>query len=265
MTCSQFYKKPRFAAVAFTCLLGTIASCESVTKDPVPPAPEVVEVSPEESAVAEPVLTRNSPFASEIYTFLMRDEIQAPKPCVTLFTGSSSIRFWFTLEDDFPGLDVVNRGFGGSEMEHVIDYFDFLVTPHQPKEIVLYAGENDIHAGEAPEDVFADVKRFLELKDQRLGQTPVYYIAMKPSKARWDQYARQSEANALIRNLADTRSDLVYVDIVPAMLGDGLPKDIFVRDDLHMNAEGYRLWTSLLRPMLSNESRPLSAACSTTD
>lgn len=261
MSGSPNNKKYGFAVVAAFCLLGPIASCESSAEQPVPRAPEVVEAAPE--AVAEPVLTPESPFASEVYTFLMRDELQAPEPCVTLFTGSSSVRFWFTLEDDFPSLDVVNRGFGGSEVEHVVDYFDFLVTPHQPREIVLYAGENDINAGEAPEEVVADLNRFLDLKDQRLGQTPVYYIAMKPSKARWDQYARQNEANALIRELADARSDLIYIDIVPTMLDGGVPKDIFVRDDLHMNAEGYRLWTSLLQPILSNKSRTVSPACST--
>ncbi len=265
MSDTPIYPKRGFAMIAVACLLGSVCGCESVAQDTTPPAAEIVEAAPEEPAVAEPVLTRESPFASEVYTFLMRDEILTPQPCVTLFTGSSSIRFWFTLEDDFPDLDVVNRGFGGSEMEHVVDYFDFLVTPHQPKEIVLYAGENDINAGEAPEEVFADVTRFMEIKDTRLGKTPVYYIAVKPSKARWDQYAEQTAANALIQDLAASRSDLTYVDVVPTMLEDGVPKDIFVRDDLHMNAEGYRLWTLLLRPILSDEARPISAACSTKD
>ena len=34
-----------------------------------------------------------------------------------LFTGSSSIRLWKTLAEDFPGVALANRGFGGSPVD----------------------------------------------------------------------------------------------------------------------------------------------------
>ena len=213
-------------------------------------------------ATAEaPALTRDSPFASEIYAFLVQDQVLGPQTCATLFTGSSSIRFWFTLDDDFPGHQTLNRGFGGSELDHVIDYFDLLATPHTPREIVLYAGENDISYGKSPETVAADVDRLMTRKSDALGDTPVYYISIKPSIDRVDEFDRQTAANTLVAALAASRDDLTFVDIVDVMMADGAPKPVFISDDLHMNTDGYALWTNVLGPVLEAPDRPVASDC----
>ena len=87
----------------------------------------------------------------------------------------------------------------------------------------------------------------MRLKEKALGATPVWFISAKPSKQRFEQFAQQANLNAKVKALADTRDDLAYIDIVPAMLKpDGKPKDIFVADDLHMTPEGYTLWTPIV-------------------
>ena len=109
---------------------------EQATPDTTP-----VVVETEASETEQPAFGPDSPFASEIYTFLVEDALFGPKACRSVFVGSSSIRFWMTLEDDFAELDPVNRGFGGSQISHVNSYFDMLLKPHQPREIVFYAAE----------------------------------------------------------------------------------------------------------------------------
>ncbi len=211
---------------------------------------------------AEPMqeLSMDGPFISEILTFLVRDQVMGTTTCSTLFVGSSSIRFWFTLEDDFPDRQVVGRGFGGAHLEHVISYFDLLITPHQPKQMVVYAGENDLSAGKPVEQVIADLQQLLDIKTDRLGTTPVYYIAAKPSTLRFAEFETQSKFNAKVRGLADTRDDLIYIDIVAPMMQDGAPKDIFIADNLHMTLDGYALWVPAVKAALS-ESASTAAHC----
>ncbi len=212
---------------------------------------------------AEPVpsLTEDSPFATEIYTFLVEDQVMGIPPCRTLFVGSSSIRFWFTLQSDFADREIVRRGFGGAQLEHVIMYFDLVVTPHRPRSIVLYGGENDIYADKTPQNVLDDLQTLMSLKSRRLGDVPVYFISIKPSKARFGQLELQAEANQLVRRLADQRDDLFFVNVVPAMMEDGAPKDIFIDDDLHMNLDGYDLWTKAVQNAFARHGDPKASAC----
>ena len=228
--------------------------CGAAQAQPAPTIDPVISTAPYEFTV-------DAPFASEIYNFFVQDELFAPTPCRTVFTGSSSIRFWLTLEDDFPALTPLNRGFGGSQIPDVIGYFDILLTRHQPKEIIFYAGENDISAGASPADVAARFEAFMGLKNDRLGDAPVYFLSLKPSVARLGEFEAQSEANALIQTLAESRDDLIYVDIATPMMEDGVPKPIFIFDQLHMNLDGYAIWTEALADRLADPERPKRTGC----
>lgn len=186
-------------------------------------------------------------FADAIAAFETADKTTPPPKCATLFVGSSSIRFWRTLKEDFADRTVINRGFGGSTVWEVDHYFDRVVAAYKPKEIVFYAGDNDINAGRTPDDAYGDFVQFMRLKEKALGATPVWFISAKPSKSRIEQLGKQAEFNAKVRALASARNDLAYIDVVPAMMKpDGKPKDIFVEDNLHMTPEGYALWTPLV-------------------
>jgi lysophospholipase L1-like esterase len=194
-------------------------------------------------------------FAPEIAAFAAADRAHMPAPCGFLFVGSSSIRYWKTLAADMAPAAALNRGFGGSTIADVDYYFDQVVTPYRPRAIVFYAGENDLSAGAAPGAVTADFARFMDLKTKTLGEAPVYFISLKPSKLRWVQRDAQAQVNAQIQALAAQRHDLHYVDVVPAMLTDGVPKDIYVADGLHMTPDGYKLWTDVLRPVVHAEAK----------
>lgn len=191
-------------------------------------------------------------FDSAIAAFEDADRSAMPPSCATLFVGSSSIRFWNSLKEDFPDRAVINRGFGGSTIWEVNHYFDRVVTPYHPREIVFYAGENDLNAGRTPEQTYADFVAFMRLKEQRLGATPVWYIAAKPSKLRFDQLPQQTDLNKRIEALAGQRNDLAFIDVVGPMLkSDGTPRDIFVADNLHMTPDGYAIWTPIVDAALA--------------
>lgn len=188
----------------------------------------------------------------EIRAFEASDKTNPPPQNANLFIGSSSIRKWTTLAEDFPDYKVINRGFGGSEMSDSVYFFDRIVAPYKPKKIVMYAGGNDIAAGKTPEEVFGAFTNFVAKAHEKLPKTRVAYISIAPNPARWAQVEKVKATNKLIEDFCKTNSKLAFINIFPAMLGDdGKPKpDIFLKDNLHMNAKGYAIWVPIVREFL---------------
>ena len=193
---------------------------------------------------------QDAPFANEIRAFEQADAKAPPPKDAVLFIGSSSIRLWKTLHEDFPSLKVINRGFGGSQVEHSLRYADKIVLPYRPKLIVFYAGDNDLALGKTPNRVAEDFRAFAAKVRGALPETKILYVSIRPSVARWHLHGRQWLANRMIREFADADPTAEYVDVVPTLLDpEGRPRaDYLVADKLHLNADGYRAWTAAIRP-----------------
>lgn len=190
-------------------------------------------------------------WAKEMAAFEAEDR-QAPAAAGgVVFVGSSSIRLW-DLARSFPDLRVLNRGFGGSQIEDSVRHADLLVIRHKPRIVVFYAGDNDVAAGKTPQQVSEDFRAFVAKVRAALPESRVAFIAIKPSIQRWALVAKVREANALVRAYCDTDDRLGFVDVDGPMLGwDGRPRqNLFVADGLHLSAKGYELWTTLVRPFL---------------
>jgi lysophospholipase L1-like esterase len=206
--------------------------------------------------------TQDQSLATEVERFVVADRIIPPAACQVLFVGSSSIVRWDdSLAADMAPMPVINRGFGGSQIADVNRWFDKIVAPYRPRAIVFYAGDNDIDAGKSIDRVVADFDTFMTLKSRILGATPVYFISIKPSKARIAQLPRQAIVNDAIRARAAARADLHFLDVAPLMLADGKPRDIFVADGLHMNRQGYLIWTQVVRPALLVNTEAEERSC----
>jgi len=196
------------------------------------------------------------PFIREIEAFRKTDALHAPPERPILLIGSSSFTKWTTVAADFPGHRILNRAFGGSSLPHLIQYADDVIFKYDPRQILIYCGENDLTG--RPE-VTADsvLQRFLRLMAlirTRLPRVPVVFLSLKPSPSREHLLPAMREANRLIaahiRKMRRTR----YLDVHNPMLNaDGSMKaDIYVSDRLHMNRKGYEIWMPLLRPLLAD-------------
>jgi lysophospholipase L1-like esterase len=199
----------------------------------------------------------SDPFArweKEISAFEQRDQQNPPPKGGIVFVGSSSIKKWTTLAQDFPHHQVLNRGFGGSQMIDSVHFADRIVLPYEPRLVVVYAGSNDIAARKSPEQVFADFQAFVGKIHGSLPKTQIDFISIAGNPARWSQVEEVKKANALIEGYIQQheRDGLKFINVFPRMLGsDGLPRpEIFGPDKLHMNAEGYKLWTEIVTPYL---------------
>lgn len=168
-----------------------------------------------------------------------------------LFTGSSSIRLWKSLAEDFPGVELANRGFGGSQISDLIGYFDRVILPGKPRQIVIYSGTNDLNSGEKPEQVLSDFATLSGMIERELPGTKIALISCAPNPARWEQRQDQLRFNAIAVAFCE-RMGYDFIDVWTPMMGeDGTPsRDIYVDDQLHMNEAGYAMWRKIVGPFL---------------
>ena len=184
-----------------------------------------------------------------IQEFERQDAEAAFAPNGIVFVGSSSVRRW-DLQKWFPGLPVLNRGFGGSRISDVNHFLDRVVLKYKPKTIVLYAGDNDIAGGRSAKRVVEDFREFCVGVYKELPEAKILFVAIKPCPKRWHLADVLKEANAEIAKLCQSNDRLIYVDVwTPMLTSRGEPRpELFAKDNLHLNAAGYELWAKLLLP-----------------
>lgn len=189
----------------------------------------------------------------EIAAYEASDRTNPPPRGGAVFTGSSTIRLWKSLATDFPDYNVMNRGFGGSEIVDATHFADRIIFPYEPKQVFLRAGGNDIHGGRLPEQVAADFVNFVFTVHERLPNAEIVYIAVNPAPARWGENDKYRALNKQIREQAVHMPRVSFVDAYDISLtadGRGRP-ELFIADKLHFNAHGYKLLTETVRPYLT--------------
>jgi lysophospholipase L1-like esterase len=189
-----------------------------------------------------------------IRKFEEQDKVNPPKSGCIVFTGSSSIARWETLVDEMKPLDVINRGFGGSQYSDLNQYAKRIVIAYHPRAVVVYEGDNDLAAGSSktPESVANDARLFVQTVHSALPETWIYILSIKPSKARWNEWPKMKAANLMIRHFSRTQKRIQYIDVASAMFDTqgNLRPELFVEDGLHPTQKCYALWTSIIKPVL---------------
>lgn len=194
------------------------------------------------------------PFAQEIRRFQYQDSVQKPLPGSVLFIGSSSFTNWKDVADYFPDSRIVNRGFGGSSLTHLLLYADQVIFPYNPAQVVIYCGENDLASAKSvPADTI--LSRFSQLHRlirSRYPTVPILFVSLKPSPSRVDFLPAMVESNRLISRFCRKMPHTRFLDIYSKMLDKaGKPReDLFLSDRLHMNRNGYLIWQECLKNKL---------------
>ena len=193
-------------------------------------------------------------FKEDIISFKKQDSIHFPARNAILFVGSSSFTKWTDVQNYFPGIKIINRGFGGSSLPDVIRYADDIIFPYHPKQIVIYCGENDLAANDtvSAQMVYQRFKELFLIIRKKMPWVPVAFVSLKPSPSRKHLWPKMVTANQLIKNYLTTKRKTAFIDVYHKMFNkDGtVIKDIFIEDDLHMNAKGYAIWQKAMKPYL---------------
>ncbi|MBC8109284.1 MAG: hypothetical protein H7Z14_22050 [Anaerolineae bacterium] len=208
-------------------------------------------------AAAAATTSPSDKWEKDIAAFEAADKVSPPPSNAIVFVGSSTIRMWSSLAQDFPDHQVINRGFGGSQLVDAVCFADRIVIPYKPRLVVLFAGTNDIDAGKTPERVRDDFKEFVTKVRAALPDARIAYLSMSPAPVRWSQAERQKEGNRLIKEYVQSIQNADYIDGWDQFLGpDGKPReDLFLPDRLHSNAAGYKIRAEIVRPHLGEPSK----------
>ncbi|MDD2279526.1 MAG: GDSL-type esterase/lipase family protein [Bacteroidales bacterium] len=202
------------------------------------------------------ILGFGQPFINDINRFKEIDKQNPTQKNAILFIGSSSFTMWYDVQEQFPEHTIINRAFGGSTLEDQIRYFEDVVLPYNPKQIVIYCGENDFAASDTV-TVKTVMQRFVKLYSLIATSFPgakISYVSMKPSPSRWHLAEKLVTGNKNIKEFLESKPNTSYINIWDGMLNDSrLPNtSIFLDDMLHMNANGYKIWQTAILPHLVN-------------
>lgn len=192
-------------------------------------------------------------FTNEVKDITVKyDSIWDSSKETIVFTGSSSVRLWRKLEQEFPNHQIINSGFGGSQASDLLLFMDELILSYNPKKVFIYEGDNDLWADKSPADVLdttAEIIRRIKFKNPA---TEVILIAAKPSISRWKIRGKYKRLNRKMERFTKNDSQLYYVDVWKPMLNKRkLKTDIFIEDGLHMNQKGYDIWYEAMKDLVN--------------
>ena len=185
---------------------------------------------------------------------LEKDRLKLGYDPEVIFYGSSSVRMWGTLKEDFPGMKVINLGFGGSTLAACVWFFERVMSPYKPKALVIYAGDNDLGDGRHPEEIFIFFQQLAVKSKHIFGDLPCFFISLKPSIARWHMADQFRYTNNLIESeIIKYDGNWKFIDVFRQMLDrSGKPNvDFFMEDGLHMSEKGYQLWKDIVFPIIN--------------
>src|SRR6478672_11791314 len=196
--------------------------------------------------------TECPPFWNDIVAFKNKDVATPPPQHAILFVGSSSFTKWTDVQDYFPGYTIINRGFGGSTLVDVIRYAQDIILPYQPKQVVIYCGDNDLASADSitATDVLRRFKTLYAIIRQSLPNTVIDFVSIKPSPSRARLMPKMAAANTQIQQYLKHQKHAGFIDVYDPMLdANGQPKaELFLEDQLHMKPVGYQIWQKIIRP-----------------
>ncbi|MFT5641822.1 MAG: lysophospholipase L1-like esterase [Cyclobacteriaceae bacterium] len=191
-------------------------------------------------------------FQSEIDQLILKNGAKKQdRPIV--FVGSSSFRFWTTIQKDLDNELIINNGFGGSHFSDLIYFLDPLILDLNPRALYIYEGDNDLADGKNPEQIVYQASQMIKLIKGQIPDLKIFLVSAKPSISRWKKKPSYLRFNMYLKEYCVETDDVAFIDVWRAMLGEnGQPNPtLFIEDDLHMNDKGYKIWTEKIKPTLN--------------
>lgn len=172
-----------------------------------------------------------------------------------LFMGSSSIRLWNSLPEDMKPYSVIQRGFGGAKISDLAYYTPRIVYPHQCSAIVMFVA-NDITGSvedKTPKEIASLFRYIVNTIRKKLPETPIFYVAVTPTESRWKVWPTITEGNQLVKKQAQSLHNVYFIETGELFLNSEEKPNaaLFLDDKLHLNAQGYKVWTAIIKEELN--------------
>ena len=170
-----------------------------------------------------------------------------------VFYGSSTIRLWKGMKNDFNGLNVINLGFGGALIKDLSKNFSRLFRKIKPSVIVLYLGGNDLTLGYSAEKIVKKIKKFLELVFKNYPNIKIINMSIKPSFERINDIKKIEKINSLMTAESSRNKSLIQLNFYEKIINKGvINQSLYLRDGLHFNDLGYKILVNEVKLALKN-------------
>lgn len=198
-------------------------------------------------------------YEDDIKAFQEIDKKQKPIQNSILFVGDSDIRFWNhdnQFQNDFKGLPVINRGFGGSKTWEVLLYFNELILPSAPKKIVYCCGDNDIAVLEEKgvKNAVLGFALFLEQIELKIPSVEkIFYLGIHPSPSDEPLWGYIEDANQKLKKVCSENKKVEFIDYLHLLIDEKgkLKTNCFNDDGLHFSSSFYNCFANYLRPIIT--------------
>jgi lysophospholipase L1-like esterase len=197
-------------------------------------------------------LTQQEKWEQKVKAYERKDSLHPPVKNGILFTGSSTIENWKTIEADFPDKPIISRGISGTKTTDLLLYANRVINPYQAKQIFLYEGDNDLGFAKTPQLILKDFSILFDNIRAANKKAEIIFISIKPSPRRVKDLANMEQTNSLIKDFLKGKKNTAYADVFyPMLTSDKKLVPAYYREDsLHLTAAGYKVWTDVIRPFL---------------
>lgn len=190
-------------------------------------------------------------WSQDIETLEQRDVVQRDPEDAILFIGSSSIRRWDTIEIDMRPYQVVQRGYGGAKYTDLAVFAKRLIHPHEYSALVVFVA-NDVQGkpeDHSPEQVEECARYIVEASRKHRPKAPIFFIEITPTQKRFSAWPFIRNVNTQLQKLSLSTPGAYFISTADHFLDpSGNPRDeLFVDDQLHLNGDGYKKWSILIR------------------
>ena len=190
----------------------------------------------------------------DILKFEQQDKSEKDPANAILFAGSSSIRLWSTLKEDVAPYPVIQRGFGGSKFSDLAVYAKRIIYPHQFKALVIFEA-NDITGSKTdktPAEVDKLFRNIVKTVRKKYADQPIFLFEITPTKSRWAVWPTVKQTNQMLKETCSKLHNTYFIETASSYLNkDGVPRnELFIKDMLHQNHEGYIIWGDLAKKKL---------------
>ena len=147
----------------------------------------------------------------------------------------------------------VNRGFGSSCPEHHLYYYPRMVRAIAPKVLVYFAGfGNGMAFGYTMEEILELAERVVAYARTDFPDMPIYLCGVHRNATRTEEReALILRYDERMRALAEEIPNCFFID--PKTYEPLNRTDIFVKDGVHYNQEGYVLYGEFFKAALKKE------------
>lgn len=171
-----------------------------------------------------------------------------------MYVGSSIFQQWTTVKQVAPASNVLNVAMGGSITSHWVIFIERLLRKYQPHIVCYYCGSNDINEAIAPEITIQNTLKTFEAIHSWKPETDIVYHSIIKAPQKRNQWHTVETINQEIQKSFNTSPYRYFLDWNPMFFdeNDGVRKELFIEDGLHLTQRAYEKMIVLTRPFITD-------------